>query len=148
MARETAQGTRVASPVVGTLNGPKLPPTETQTGGNTSIGLTAAVTQLRGWPANISRLIRGVSGSRTMAIRTDSELQTGPAPGRIPRTLFERNRGYIAENFVSGFPYNAEFSTIPHQNVPRRPMTTGPNRRMVDDNAPIPAIYSGNPRTR
>jgi len=140
------QGTRVASPVQGTLNGPKQPPTVTQFGGAESIGIEHTATQLRGWPYNEPQPIYAPSGNRTGAMATDSELQTGPAPQRVLRTLFQRVRGYIGPDLAASFPYNAEWSLIPHQFIPRRPYRVGPPARSIDDNAVVPPVYAGNPR--
>lgn len=141
------QGTVVPSPVRGTLHGPKQPPPATAIGGGISIPNTQhTVTQERGWPPNPASNILAPSGRRESQLTTDHELQIGAAPGRVLRQMFARVFGYIGPDLVASFPYNAEFSTIPHQYVPRAAQRTGPMVRGYDDNAPIPAVYAGNPR--
>lgn len=131
---------------MGHQGGPKIPPTETQYGGNESVPTTqSAGTQVRGWPPNAARNILPTPGAREMVLRTDAELQLQPAPGRILRQLFERVFGNIGESGHQ-FPVDAGFSFIPHLFVPRAAQRTGPMLRQYDDNAPIPAIYAGNPR--
>lgn len=144
-AGPVGQGTRATVPM-GHLGGPKIPPTATQSGGNESIPNTEhTVTQERGWPANPALNILPTPGARESQTRTDSELQTQPAPGRVLRQLFARALGNIGESGHQ-FPVDAGYSFIPHQNVPRTPMLTGPMLRQYDDNAPIPAVYAGNVR--
>ena len=141
------QGTRVGTPQIGTINGPKQAPTSTQIGGDTSIPTTqSTVTQVRGWPRNPAQPILAPGGARGYATTTDHELHTGPAPARVLRQLFSRVFGTIADDGGHGFPYNAEWSLLPHQWVPRAAQRTGPPARGVDDAAIIPAIYAGNAR--
>lgn len=144
--REVPQGTRVPSPVFGTQDGPKQPPTATQFGGNEEIPNTqSTVTQTRGWPPNPAENILSPSGNRTGVLSTSDELQVQPAPGRILRQLFARVFGFTGDGPVAGVPVTAEWSLIPHQYVPRSAQRTGPSLRGMDDNAPIPAVYAGNP---
>lgn len=142
------QGTVVGTPGIGTLNGPKQPPTRTQFGGTDEVPNTqSTVTQVRGWPANVARAILSRGAGRESQIKTDYELNTQPAPPRILRQMFERMRGNIgAEAGQATFPYNAEWSLIIHQKVPREAQRTGLPPRMVDDGAAIPAVYAGNVR--
>lgn len=139
------QGTR-ASLAQGTLNGPKDAPTRTQSGDAGELPNTEG--RPRFWPLNRAREIFSPSGSRSEQLRTDVEQQIQPAPGRILRQMFERNRGVISDDLMASFPYDAGWSFIPHQFIPRKPMGVGPMPRMSDDNAPIPALYAGNPRVR
>lgn len=142
------QGTRVASPVQGTINGPKQPPPRTQLGGTESVPNTqSTVTQVRGWPANVARAIFSRRAGRESQIETGWELQTGPEPPRILRQMFERMRGQIGgEAGQATFPYNAEWSLLIHHTIPREAQRTGPYVKGTDDGAAIPAIYAGNPR--
>jgi hypothetical protein len=144
------QGTVVGTPEIGTLDGPKQRPTATQFGGSDEYPNTqSTIVQEQGWPNN-TRTTRGVdspSGARQFSRRTDDELQDQPAAPHITRQFQNRNAGYIGDNLVASFPYNAEWGYIPHQFVPRAPRGAGPAVRMVDDQAPIPAVYSGNPRS-
>lgn len=140
------QGTRVASPGQGTINGPKQPPTVTQFGNAGTRDIEATLSQVRGWPPNPVIGIVSGPGTRESQARTDAELNTLPAPGRVLRQLFVRAFGHIGPEQASSFPYNAEWSLIPHQFVPRATYRVGPRARAIDDNAPIPPIYAGNPR--
>lgn len=140
-----AQGTRATTPQ-GTLNGPKDPPTKTQFGDAGERPNTEG--RPRWWPHNPAKNITSPSGSRTEQLRTDWEQQVQPAPGRILRQMFERNRGVIGDDMMAVFPYDAAWSFIPHLPIPRKPMGVGPMPRMSDDNAAIPAVYAGNPRVR
>lgn len=139
------QGTRATVPM-GHLYGPKNPPTATQVGGNEEVPTTqSTVTQVRGWPPNPALNILPTPGSRESQTRTDSELQTHPAPGRILRQLFSRAFGATGESGYA-FPFDGAWQFLPHVNVPRSVQQSGPFVRVYDDNAPIPAVYAGNPR--
>lgn len=141
------QGTVVGSPVVGTIDGPKQAPTATQFGGHEEIPTTQhTVSQLRGWPVDDVIDSRSAAAGRSNVIPTDYELQTQPGPDRIDRQLQARNVGFIGDGPISGFPYDAAWGYIPHQFVPRAPRGAGPAVRMMDDTAPIQAVYAGNPR--
>lgn len=140
------QGTRVPSPVFGTQNGPKQPPPRTQSGGHETVGIESATVQVRGWPANPAQPILAPSGSRPFAETTDHDLHTGPAPGHVLRYLFDRMRGVIGDNMMASFPYDGAWSMIPHRFIPRTAQGTGLPARSYDDNAPVPAVYAGNPR--
>lgn len=139
------QGTR-ASVAQGTLNGPKDAPTRTQFGDAGSRPNTEGLR--RWWPLNKARESVSPNGSRSEQFRTEYELQVQKAPSRILRQIYDRNQGTIGDDMMAVFPYDAAWSYIPHQPIPRRPMGVGPMPRMSDDNAPIPAIYAGNPRVR
>lgn len=134
---------------MGHEGGPKQPPTATSFGGGPEVPNTqSTVSQVRGWPANPATNIlpNPQQGSREMVLDTRYELQSQPPPGRILRQLFARVFGNIGES-GHGFPFDGGFSYVPHLTIPRTAQrNTGPHRRMMDDNAPIPAIYAGNPR--
>jgi hypothetical protein len=142
------QGTVVGTPQIGTLNGPKQAPTSTQFGGHDEVPTTqSTLSQVRGWPANVARNILSRPAGRESQIKTDYELQVGEAPPRVLRQMFERMRGNIGpEAGQATFPYNAEWSLIPHQWVPRAAMRSGPQTRMFNDSQNIPAVYAGNTR--
>ena len=147
------QGT-VAAITQGTLAHPAPTPTPVQYGGTVEMPNTDTVVNEAGlWPRNIARESRPNSqtAAREFAIDTRFELQVQPAPGRILRQLWERMRGYTSVASLggnNGFPYNAEFAHIPHQPIPRNPMGPSPYIRSWDNNAPISAVYAGNPRGR
>lgn len=139
------QGTRASVPM-GHAGGPKQPPTATAFGDGPTVPNTqSAGTQVRGWPPNPVAAILPTPGARESQTRTDSELQTQPAPGRILRQLYHKVFGNIGES-GHAFPFDGGFSFVPHLFVPRVAQRTGPMRREWDDNTPIPAIYAGNPR--
>lgn len=141
------QGTRVGTPQIGTEGGPKQPPPRTQFGGNVEVPTTqSTISQVKGWPPNPAQAILAPAGSRDDQIKTDYELNIGPRPNKILRQLFARCHGYINGELMNSFPYNAEWSLIPHQAIPREAQQSGPNARTYDDNAPILAVYAGNPR--
>ncbi len=142
------QGTVVATPEQGTINGPKQAPTATQFGGDAMMLNTQhPLPQNTGWPGNPTRASESPSAGRSYSERTDDELQTQPAPGRILRQFRDRNLGVIADDLMASFPYDAGWGFIPHQYVPRAPRGAGPAVRMVDDLAPVRAVYAGNPRS-
>lgn len=147
------QGTRVGTPEIGTQNGPKQAPTITQFGGTTQTPNTQTIVNQDGaWPENraLVSLPGPVSASRPAAMSTDAELHTQPPPGRILRQFFARVFGYTSVSAdpvgSGGFPYNGEWAYIPHQDIPRAPYGPSPMVRSWDNNAPISAVYAGNPR--
>jgi hypothetical protein len=141
------QGTVVGTPQIGTINGPKQRPSDTAFGGDGVVPTTqSTVSQLRGWPANAAQNILPPPGGRTEQILTDFQLQIGVAPPRVLRQLFERVFGKTSEMGGHGFPYNAEWSMIPHQWIARKAQSTGPNVRGTDDSVSIPAVFAGNVR--
>ncbi len=128
------------------MDGPKDPPTATQFGDAGTVLNTPGTP--RYWPRNPAQRIFSPSGSRSEQLQTGFEQQIQPAPGRILRQMFERNQGVISDDLMASFPYDAGWSFIPHQFIPRKPMGVGPMPRQSDDNAAIPAVYAGNPRVR
>lgn len=140
------QGTVVGTPEIGTQRGPKQPPPSTQTGGTEQVNIESTVTQVRGWPPNPAQRILSPGGGRHEQDLTDHELQLGEAPPKVLRQLFARVFGKIGEDGGYAFPYNAEWSMVPHLYVPREAQRTGPTARTYDDGAPIPSVYAGNPR--
>jgi hypothetical protein len=143
-------GTRVGSPQIGTLRGPKQAPTVTQYGVSTPQTIPNAEPAQRGprwWPRNALLAILAPAGDRSSQITTDHELQTGPTPGKIPRLFNERMRGSVWENGSNAFPATASFSIVPHTQIPRRAQTASAyGRKYFDDDAIIPALYAGSPR--
>jgi hypothetical protein len=143
------QGTR-ATLAQGTLNGPKGAPTVTSFGPvqdtGASPGAPGTIVQNAGWPYNPVQPILAPAGGRESQIKTDYELNIGPAPRKIMRQLWNRMNGEIGPDNIASFPYNAEWSFLPHQYVPRNPQGAGPYLKGMDDTAPIPAVFAGNPR--
>jgi hypothetical protein len=145
-AGPVGQGTVVGSPGVGTIDGPKQSPPMTETGGTEQVNIEHTTVQVRGWPPNPAQRILSPGGRRQEQITTDHELQTGEAPGKVLRQLFSRVFGSVGDDGGHAFPYNAEWSLVPHLYVPREAQRTGPTARTYDDAAPIPSVYAGNPR--
>lgn len=149
------QGT-IAPISAGTLNHPAPTPTPSQYGGTVEVMNTDTVNNMgrAGYPANpgMISLPNLQSASRGPQFDTSFDIQVQPAPGRIMRVLFQRVLGYTGgsagDAATNGFPYNAEFAHIPHQSIPRNPMGPSPMVRGWDNNAPISAVYAGNPRGR
>lgn len=151
---DPVQGTVVGAVEQGTIGGPKLPPTATQFGGSVVTPNTqTVVNEGSAWPENRALPIvpDPQQASREFIFDTRAELQAGPPPGRILRQLFARVFGYTGPGSgdpvgINTFPYNAEWSYIPHQTIPRKPYGPSPMLRQWDNNAPISAVYAGNPR--
>lgn len=148
------QGT-VAPISQGTLMHPAPTSAPAQSGGTDETPNTqTVVNESSAWPRNIERNILPNVGmaAREFVLDTRFELQAQPPPGRILRQLWERVRGYTNASGdavgTNGFPYNAEFAHIPHQPIPRNPMGPSPMLRSWDNNAPISAVYAGNPRNQ
>ena len=147
------QGTAVGNIEQGTINGPKLPPTPVQYGGTEVIPNTqTVVSEGSAWPENRALPIvpSTQAAAREFIFDTRAELQAQPAPGRILRQLFARVFGYTSASAEpvggNGFPYNGDWAYIPHQVIPRKPYGPSPYLRTWDNNAPISAVYAGNPR--
>jgi hypothetical protein len=150
---DPAQGTRTGTVDMGTLNGPKQAPPVTQFGGKGVMPNTQTVVNEHGaWPENrgLPELPGGIASSRDAINHTEAELHLGPPPGRILRQLFVRVFGYTSVNADPvgdyGFPYNGDWAHIPHMDIPRAPYGPSPMVRAWDNNAPISAVYAGNPR--
>lgn len=148
------QGTVVGTPEIGTIRGPKQAPTDTQFGGTAQVPNTETiVNQGPSWPNNpaIPSIPSIQQASRSAAFDTAMEMQAQPAPGRILRQLYQRVNGYISGSGgqpqgIGSYPWNGDWAFIPHQLVPRKPYGPSPYVRGVDNNAPITAVYAGNPR--
>jgi hypothetical protein len=106
----------------------------------------------KAWPQFWTRILPGLAESgRGEQLRTDAELQTGPAPGRIPRPETRNIGAMIGAGTgtpvgVSGFPYNGDMAYIVHQKIIRGTKNPSLPARTIDDNAHVPALYAGNPR--
>lgn len=131
---------------------PAIPPTPTFTvfaPDGPQVPNTQGVAQ-HPWPGNTGRPVGNPSGGRSSAIATDWQLQTGPAPTRIQRDLFDRMRDMVGPTGgndvgMASFPYNAEWSWLPHVPIVRHVYAVK-DFKSFDDNAVIPAVYAGNPR--
>lgn len=108
------------------------------------------------WPENPSITEEAVNGNRGYIQREmDQGLQQGEAPGRIIRYLPMRIFGAIAAS--TGGPLIGDqdggslawkdgWTYIPHFKTIRQALGTKGPQKLSDDNAPIPAIFAGNPR--
>jgi hypothetical protein len=84
------------------------------------------------------------NGSRSFVNHTDAELQLGPPPNRIDNPMPARHAGIIGRD-ISGWPYDGSALLIPHQMIPRKPITISPFARTIDTGVTIPAIPIGGP---
>lgn len=90
-------------------------------------------------------IARGKESGHSEQLRTDAQLQTGPAPDRIDRPM-DLRLGYIGPNYVNAFPMTGGLLYVGH--VPTVQIRRGPTLtpgNAIDDTAPIGAIFAGNP---
>lgn len=99
------------------------------------------------------RVVGGIDAAnpgRPFLARTGDDLDSGPIPNRIERAHQARNAGFIgpnggAETGMSGWPYDGNALRIPHQVIPRRPITVTPFQRTIDTSVTVPAVSVGGP---
>lgn len=87
---------------------------------------------------------RGADSGHSEQLRTDTDLELGPAPNRIDRPI-SLSRGLTGPR-VNSFPMTAGMEYIGH--VPLVQLRRGPSMHpgnAIDDRAAIPAVYAGNP---
>lgn len=87
---------------------------------------------------------RGKEAGRSFLFRTDAELESGPAPERIDRPSL-LSFGKTGPR-VNSFPMTGGMQYVGH--VPLVQIRRGPSMHpgnAIDDRAPIPAVYAGNP---
>lgn len=81
--------------------------------------------------------------------RTEDALNTGRPPNRIDRGTTARNRGKISvigsPNGMDGWPYDGNALFIPHQIIPRKPITVTPFQRTIDTGLTVSAPAIGGP---
>jgi len=104
------------------------------------------------WTANPSVIVAGSSADRSEQQLISGDLQLGPAPNKIPRYLPTRMAGSITGDFGSnapgpGFPWNGDFQHIDHLWTARAALGTKGPQKLSDDNAVIPAVFAGNPKS-
>lgn len=89
------------------------------------------------------------SPGRSYLGRTEDSLNTGPVPDRIDRETPAANRGKIGTGAgpsgINGWPYDGNGLFIPHQKIPRKPITVTPFQRTLDTSVTIPAVQIGGP---
>lgn len=85
-----------------------------------------------------------IGGAQT----ADNDLNLGPAPNRIDRGTTAREAGAIlpsAPAGIVGWPYDGNALMIPHQYIPRYPITVTPFARTIDTGVTIPSVGIGEP---
>lgn len=80
---------------------------------------------------------------RPYIAHTEDSLNLGPLPNRINRDAQGRNAGKIGVGAfpggITGWPYDGNALRIPHQIIPRKPITVTAFQRTIDTSATIPA---------
>lgn len=116
-------------------------------------GAKGTIIQTRDWPPNPSRDSLSPNAGHTEQVRTDHDLQTGPGPARIQRQIPARIWG--VDNAATGqrgteasYDGNtASHDYLPHIPIARQALGVKGPQKLSDDNAVVPAIYAGNPRS-
>jgi hypothetical protein len=85
---------------------------------------------------------RAPSPGREYLGRTEDALNSGPVPDRIDRKTAASNDGNIGDQ-MGGWPYDGNALFIPHQPIPRKPITVTPFSRTIDTGVTVPAIPIG-----
>lgn len=107
-----------------------------------------------GWAASRAASRRtmdgeGVQPGRSFMGRTEDLLNMGPAPDRIDRETYAADAGKIGvgagPDGIAGWPYDGNALLIPHQYIPRVPITVTPFARTIDTGVTIPAPTVGGP---
>lgn len=83
------------------------------------------------------------SPGRSFLGRTEDALNSGPVPSYIPRNAPASNAGNIGRSMF--WPYDGNAIYVPHQIVPRRPISGVQFVRSIDTGVTIPAIPIGAP---
>lgn len=68
-----------------------------------------------------------------------------PLPSRIMRFMRSKTGGTIGENQLDAANPDYGRGYIPHEYIPRRPVTVTPYDKNIDVTTTIPAIYVGDP---
>lgn len=89
------------------------------------------------------------SPGRSFLGHTEDGLNNGRPPNRIDRGTTARNRGKVAvmgtPAGTDGWPYDGNALFIPHQVIPRRPITVTPFQRTIDTGLTVSAPSIGGP---
>jgi hypothetical protein len=89
------------------------------------------------------------SPGRAYIAHTEDSLNLGPTPDRIDRETPAANRGKIGVGAgpvgIGGWPYDGNALFMPHQRIPRTPITVTPFRRTIDTSVTIPSTPIGAP---
>lgn len=116
-------------------------------------GTEGTIIQTDDWPPNVSRQSISPLGDRREQYRTDAAIQWQPeAPGRILRFLPERVFGVVGISTGQrggeyGYDSTADKDFLPHIPTPRKALGVKGPQKLADDNAVVPAVYAGNPRS-
>lgn len=129
-----------------------------QTGAPTRVDTVPKPMPLRGTqPDEISvPASRGIVGGtdaanpgRSFLGRTGDDLDSGPIPNRIERNQQARDAGKIGVGAfpggIGGWPYDGNALRIPHQIIPRVPITVTAFQRTIDTSVTVPAVAVGGP---
>jgi hypothetical protein len=91
----------------------------------------------------------GTSPGRSYIAHTEDELNLGAPPNRIDRETPALNRGKTGVGAgpvgTNSFPYDGNAVFIPHQSIPRRPITVTLFQRTIDTGVTIPSTPIGSP---
>lgn len=89
------------------------------------------------------------SPGRSFLGRTEDALNLGPVPGYIDRETAAANAGKIGvgagPDGIGGWPYDGNALYLPHQRIPRKPITVTAFARTIDTSVRIPAVGIGAP---
>lgn len=89
------------------------------------------------------------SPGRSYIGHTEDVLNLGPTPDRIDRETPAANAGKIGVGAfpggIAGWPYDGNGLYIPHQRIPRKPITVTPFSRTLDTSVTIPSVTIGQP---
>lgn len=115
-------------------------------------GAQGTVSQVKDWPPNPSEQSLSPSSGHREQVGTDGALHMGEGPGRIERLMPWRVFGVVTAatgHHGSEAGYDNDMASrdyLQHHPVARQALGVKGPQKLSDDNAPIPAIYAGNPR--
>lgn len=95
-------------------------------------------------------VISADSGSpgRSYIAHTEDALNLGPVPSYIDRNAPAANAGKISAESgggMNGWPYDGGGLFVPHQRIPRKPITVVPFSRTIDTGVTVPSLPIGAP---
>ncbi len=92
-------------------------------------------------------ILRGANSGRDPVMRTDEDLQTGPAPERIDRIFQDNAGGLIGDNVAVSVSAagTGDLAYIPHTYTFRPQQQVRMAPRTYANDAVVPAVYAGNP---
>lgn len=122
--------------------------------GSDALGVPGPLPVRGGWQTTIPASAHivdgeGLSPGRGYMGRTEDLLNTGPVPDRINRGTTARNAGKVGASNgpqgIDGWPYDGNALMIPHNAIPRTPITVTPFSRTIDTGVTIPSQPIGDP---